>query len=91
MKKLSKSEKNTLCINFLFNLCFRDKNIKKCFNEYASKYGLDDDVILVLLESSNISEDIDNKMFSESEAIIKKYLELKSNTNNTEDFDKNLI
>ena len=79
-----------LYINFLFNLCFRDKNIKKCFNEYASKYGLDENVILVLL-ASNISEYIDNKMFSESEAIIKKYLELKSNTNNTEDFDKNLI
>lgn len=91
MKNLSKSEKNILCINFLFNLCFIDKNIKKCFNEYASKYELDDDVILVLLESSTISEDLANKMSSESEAIIKKYLELKSNTNNIEDFDKNLI
>ena len=83
MKKLNKTEKTQMCLNALFDICFYDKEFKKCFNEYASKFELDDDVIIELLESNydKISKETLNKLEDSSE-YISKYINNRKNSNN---------
>lgn len=85
MKKLNKTEKTQMCLNALFDICFYDKEFKKCFNEYASKFGLDDDVVIALLESNydKISKETLNKL-EDSSAYIQKYIDNRKNSNNSE-------
>ena len=83
MKKLNKTEKTQMCLNALYDMCFYDNEFKKCFNEYASKFGLDDDVIIELLESNydKISKETLNKLEDSSE-YISKYINNRKNSNN---------
>lgn len=83
MKKLNKTEKTQLCLNALYDMCFSDDEFKKCFNEYASKFGLDDDVIIELLESNydKISKETLNKL-EDSSTYISKYINSRKNSNN---------
>lgn len=85
MKKLNKTEKIQMCLNTLFDMCFYDNEFKKCFNEYASKFGLDDDVIIELLESNydNISEETMQKL-EDSTTYMSKYIDSRKNSNNSE-------
>lgn len=85
MKKLNKTEKIQMCLNTLFDMCFYDNEFKKCFNEYASKFGLDDDVIIELLESNydKISEEIMEKL-EDSTTYMSKYIDSRKNSNNSE-------
>lgn len=85
MKKLNKTEKIQMCLNTLFDMCFYDNEFKKCFNEYASKFGLDDDVIIELLESNydKISEEIMQKL-EYSTIYMSKYIDGRKNSNNSE-------
>lgn len=85
MKKLNKTEKIQMCLNTLFDMCFYDNEFKKCFNEYASKFGLDDDVIIELLESNydKISEEIMQKL-EDSTTYMSKYINSRKNSNNSE-------
>ena len=85
MKKLNKTEKTQLCLNVLYDMCFSDDEFKKCFNEYASKFGLDDDVVIALLESNydKISKETLNKL-EDSSAYIQKYIDNRKNSNNSE-------
>ena len=85
MKKLNKTERTQLCLNALFDICFYDHEFKKCFNEYASKFGLDDDVILELLESNydKISEEMLLKLDISKQYIL-KYIDSRKNLNNSE-------
>ena len=84
MKKLNKTEKIQMCLNTLFDMCFYDNEFKKCFNEYASKFGLDDDVIIELLESNydKISEETMQKL-EDSTTYISKYIDSRKNSNNS--------
>ena len=83
MKKLNKTEKTQLCLNVRYDMCFYDAEFKKCFNEYASKFGLDDDVIIELLESNydKISKETLNKL-EDSSSYISKYIDSRKNSNN---------
>ena len=83
MKKLNKTEKTQLCLNALYDMCFYDNEFKKCFNEYASKFGLDDDVIIELLESNydKISKETLNRL-EDSSSYISKYINNRKNSNN---------
>ena len=85
MEKLNKTEKIQMCLNTLFDMCFYDNEFKKCFNEYASKFGLDDDVIIELLESNydKISEETMQKL-EDSTTYISKYIDSRKNSNNSE-------
>lgn len=85
MKKLNKTEKIQMCLNTLFDMCFYDNEFKKCFNEYASKFGLDDDVIIELLESNydKISEETMQKL-EDSTTYMSKYIDGRKNSNNSE-------
>ena len=85
MKKLNKTEKIQMCLNTLFDMCFYDNEFKKCFNEYASKFGLDDDVIIELLESNydKISEETMQKL-EDSTTYMSKYIDGRKNLNNSE-------
>ena len=85
MKKLNKTEKIQMCLNTLFDMCFYDNEFKKCFNEYASKFGLDDDVIIELLESNydKISEEMMQKL-EDSTTYMSKYIDSRKNSNNSE-------
>lgn len=85
MKKLNKTEKIQMCLNTLFDMCFYDDEFKKCFNEYASKFGLDDDVIIELLESNydKISEETMQKL-EDSTTYMSKYIDSRKNSNNSE-------
>lgn len=85
MKKLNKTEKIQMCLNTLFDMCFYDNEFKKCFNEYASKFGLDDDVIIELLESNydKISEETIQKL-EDSTTYMSKYIDSRKNSNNSE-------
>lgn len=85
MKKLNKTEKIQMCLNTLFDMCFYDNEFKKCFNEYASKFGLDDDVIIELLESNydKISEETMQKL-EDSTTYMSKYINSRKNSNNSE-------
>lgn len=85
MKKLNKTEKIQMCLNTLFDMCFYDNEFKKCFNEYASKFGLDDDVIIELLESNydKISEETMQKL-EDSTTYMSKYIDNRKNSNNSE-------
>lgn len=85
MKKLNKTEKIQMCLNTLFDMCFYDNEFKKCFNEYASKFGLDDDVIIELLESNydKISEETMQKL-EDSTIYMSKYIDSRKNSNNSE-------
>ena len=85
MKKLNKTEKTQLCLNALYDMCFYDNEFKKCFNEYASKFGLDDDVIIELLESNydKIPEEIMEKL-EDSTTYMSKYIDSRKNSNNSE-------
>ena len=85
MKKLNKTEKIQMCLNTLFDMCFYDDEFKKCFNEYASKFGLDDDVIIELLESNydKISEETMQKL-EDSTTYMSKYIDGRKNSNNSE-------
>ena len=85
MKKLNKTEKIQMCLNTLFDMCFYDNEFKKCFNEYASKFGLDDDVIIELLESNydKISEETMQKL-EDSTTYMSKYIDSRKNSNNSE-------
>ena len=85
MKKLNKTEKIQMCLNTLFDMCFYDDEFKKCFNEYASKFGLDDDVIIELLESNydKIPEEIMEKL-EDSTTYMSKYIDSRKNSNNSE-------
>ena len=85
MKKLNKTEKIQMCLNALFDMCFYDDEFKKCFNEYASKFELDDDVIIELLESNydKISEETMQKL-EDSTTYMSKYIDSRKNSNNSE-------
>lgn len=85
MKKLNKTEKIQMCLNTLFDMCFYDNEFKKCFNKYASKFGLDDDVIIELLESNydKIPEEIMEKL-EDSTTYMSKYIDSRKNSNNSE-------
>ena len=85
MKKLNKTEKIQLCLNALYDMCFSDAEFKKCFNEYASKFGLDDDVVIELLESNyeKISEEMLLKL-DVSRQYISKYIDSRKNSSNSE-------
>ena len=85
MKKLNKTERIQMCLCALFDMCFYDDEFKKCFNEYASKFELDDDVILELLESNydKISEEMLLKL-DVSKQYILKYIDSRKNSNNSE-------
>ena len=85
MKKLNKTEKIQMCLNALFDMCFYDDEFKKCFNEYASNFGLDDDVIIELLESNydKISEETMQKL-EDSTTYMSKYIDGRKNSNNSE-------
>ena len=85
MKKLNKTEKIQMCLNTLFDMCFYDNEFQKCFNEYASKFGLDDDVIIELLESNydKISEETMQKL-EDSTTYMSKYIDGRKNSNNSE-------
>lgn len=85
MKKLNKTEKTQLCLNVLYDMCFYDAEFKKCFNEYASKFGLDDDVVIELLESNyeKISEEMLLKL-DVSKQYILKYINSRKNSSNSE-------
>ena len=85
MKKLNKTEKIQMCLNTLFDMCFYDNEFKKCFNEYASKFGLDDDVIIELLESNydKISEETMQKL-EDSTTYMSNYIDSRKNSNNLE-------
>ena len=85
MKKLNKTEKTQLCLNVLYDMCFSDAEFKKCFNEYASKFGLDDDVVIELLESNydKIPEEIMEKL-EDSTTYMSKYIDSRKNSNNSE-------
>ena len=85
MKKLNKTEKIQMCLNTLFDMCFYDNEFKKCFNEYASTFGLDDDVIIELLESNydKISEETMQKL-EDSTTYMSKYIDGRKNLNNSE-------
>ena len=85
MKKLNKTEKIQMCLNTLFDMCFYDNEFKKCFNEYASKFGLDDDVIIELLESNydKISEETMQKL-EDSTTYMSKYIDGRKNSNKSE-------
>ena len=85
MKKLNKTEKTQMCLNALFDICFYDNEFKKCFNEYASKFGLDDDIILELLESNyeKISEEMLLKLDISKQYIL-KYIDSRKNSSNSE-------
>ena len=83
MKKLNKTEKTQMCLNVLYDMCFSDDEFKKCFNEYASNFGLDDDVVIELLESNydKISKETLNKL-EDSSSYISKYIDSRKNSNN---------
>ena len=85
MKKLNKTAKIEMCLNTLFDMCFYDDEFKKCFNEYASKFGLDDDVIIELLESNydKISEETMQNL-EDSTTYISKYIDNRKNSINSE-------
>ena len=85
MKKLNKTEKTQLCLNALYDMCFYDAEFKKCFNEYASKFGLDDDVVIELLESNydKISKETLNRL-EDSSSYISKYIDSRKNSSNSE-------
>ena len=86
MKKLNKTEKTQMCLNALFDICFYDNEFKKYFNEYASKFGLDDDAILELLESNydKISKESLQKLDCSTNVYIQKYIDSRKNSNNSE-------
>ena len=86
MKKLNKTEKIQMCLNILYDMCFSDNEFKKCFNEYASNFGLDDDVIIELLESNydKISKESLQKLDCSTNAYIQKYIDNRKNSNNLE-------
>lgn len=85
MKKLNKTEKTQMCLNVLFDMCFYDDEFKKCFNEYASKFELDDNVIIELLESNydKISEEMMQNL-ENSTQYMSKYIDNRKNLNNSE-------
>ena len=85
MKKLNKTEKIQMCLNTLFDMCFYDDEFKKYFNEYASQFELDDDVIIELLESNydKISEETMQKL-EDSTTYMSKYIDSRKNSNNSE-------
>ena len=85
MKKLNKTEKIQMCLNTLFDMCFYDDEFKKCFNEYASQFELDDNIIIELLESNsdNISEETMQKL-EDSTTYMSKYIDSRKNSNNSE-------
>lgn len=85
MKKLNKTEKTQMCLNVLFDMCFYDDEFKKCFNEYASKFELDDNIIIELLESNydKISEEMMQNL-ENSTQYISKYIDNRKNSNNSE-------
>ena len=89
MKKLNKTEKIQMCLNVLFDMCFYDDEFKKCFNEYASKFELDDDVIIELLESNydKIPEEIMEKL-EDSTTYMSKYIDSRKNSNNSNNSEK---
>ena len=86
MKKLNKTEKIQMCLNILYDMCFSDDEFKKCFNEYASNFGLDDDVIIELLESNydKLSKESLQKLDCSANAYIQKYIDNRKNLNNSE-------
>ena len=85
MKKLNKTERIQMCLWALFDMCFYDDEFKKCFNEYASKFELDDAVIIELLESNydKIPEEIMEKL-EDSTTYMSKYIDSRKNSNNSE-------
>ena len=85
MKNLNKTEKIQMCLNVLFDMCFYDDEFKKCFNEYASNFGLDDDVIIELLESNydKISEEMMQNLECSTQ-YMSKYIDSRKNSNNLE-------
>lgn len=85
MKKLNKTERIQMCLNVLFDMCFYDDEFKKCFNEYASKFELDDNVIIELLESNydKISEEMMQNL-ENSTQYMSKYIDNRKNSNNSE-------
>ena len=85
MKKLNKTERIQMCLCALFDMCFYDDEFKKCFNEYASKFELDDDVIIELLESNydKISEETMQNL-EDSTTYMSKYIDSRKNSNNSE-------
>ena len=85
MKKLNKTEKTQMCLNALYDMCVCDAEFEKFFNEYASKFGLDDDAILELLESNyeKISEEMLLKL-DVSRQYILKYIDSRKNSSNSE-------
>ena len=93
MKKLNKTEKIQMCLNVLFDICFYDNEFKKYFNEYASQFELDDNIIIELLESNydNISEETMQKIDNSNKYIL-KYVNDRKNSSNSEKLENiNLI
>ena len=93
MKKLNNTEKTQMCLNALFDICFYDNEFKKYFNEYASQFELDDNIIIELLESNydNISEETMQKIDNSNKYIL-KYINDRKNSSNSENLENiNLI
>ena len=93
MKKLNNTEKTQMCLNALFDICFYDNEFKKYFNEYASQFELDDNIIIELLESNydNISEETMQKIYNSNKYIL-KYVNDRKNSSNSEKLENiNLI
>ena len=93
MKKINNTEKTQMCLNALFDMCFYDNEFKKYFNEYASQFELDDNIIIELLESNydNISEETMQKIDNSNKYIL-KYHKNRKNSSNSEKLENiNLI
>ena len=93
MKKLNNTEKTQMCLTALFDICFYDNEFKKYFNEYASQFKLDDNIIIELLESNsdNISEETMQKIDNSNKYIL-KYINDRKNSSNSEKLENiNLI
>lgn len=93
MKKLNNTEKTQMCLNAIFDMCFYDNEFKKYFNEYASQFELDDNIIIELLESNydNISEETMQKIDNSNKYIL-KYINDRKNSSNSEKLENiNLI
>ena len=93
MKKLNNTEKTQMCLNSLFDICFYDNEFKKYFNEYASQFELDDNIIIELLGSNydNISEETMQKIDNSNKYIL-KYVNDRKNSSNSEKLENiNLI
>ena len=93
MKKLNNTEKTQMCLNALFDICFYDNEFNKYFNEYASQFELDDNIIIELLESNydNISEETMKKIDNSNKYIL-KYINDRKNSSNSEKLENiNLI